>query len=55
MSERTVLLDTTSDADLPVALRALREKYFQQDAITMEKEEESDFWRFKRPRKYGNN
>ncbi|MFT5719457.1 MAG: hypothetical protein ACI9T7_003672 [Oleiphilaceae bacterium] len=55
MSERTVLLDTTSEADLPEVLGALREKYFQQDAITIEKEEESDFWRFNRPRKYGNN
>tara|TARA_R110002167_G_scaffold34733_7_gene111004 strand:+ start:223 stop:1275 length:1053 start_codon:yes stop_codon:yes gene_type:complete len=55
MSERTILLETTSTADLPAALRVLREKYFEEDAITIEKEEESDFWRFKRPRKYGIN
>jgi hypothetical protein len=55
MSERSTLIDSTSEADLPEALRALREKYFQQDAITIEKEEASDFWQFKRPRKYGNN
>jgi len=55
MSARTTLIETTSEADLPEALLVLREKYFQQDAITIQKEEESDFWRFKRPRKYGNN
>lgn len=55
MSERSVLMDTLSEADLPTALNALREKYFQQDAITIEKEEASEFWRFNRPRKYGNN
>ena len=55
MSERGVLLETTSESDLPDALVTLREKYFGQDAITIQKEEESDFWRFKRPRKYGNN
>jgi len=55
MSARTTLIETTSDADLPEALLVLREKYFQLDATTIQKEEESDFWRFKRPRKYGNN
>ena len=55
MSERSVLLETTSEADLPEALVVLREKYFEQDAVMIQKEEESDFWRFKRPRKYGNN
>ena len=55
MSERTALLETTSEADLPEALVVLREKYFQQDAVTIQKEEESEFWRFKRPRKFGNN
>ena len=55
MSEHTALLETTSEADLPEALVVLREKYFQQDAVTIQKEEESEFWRFKRPRKFGNN
>jgi len=55
MSERTALLETTSDADLPEAFLVLREKYFQKDAVMIQKEEDSDFWRFKRPRKFGNN
>jgi len=55
MSERTALLESTSEADLPEALAVLQEKYFKLDAITIQKEEESEFWRFKRPRKYGNN
>jgi len=55
MSARSTLIETTSEADLPEALNVLREKYFQQDAVTIQKEEESEFWRFKRPRKIGNN
>ena len=55
MSERSSLVEMTSEADLPNALKKLREKYFLEDAIVIQKEEASDFWRFKRPRKYGNN
>ena len=55
MNERSVLLETTSEADLPEAMKRLRDQYFGKDAVTIQKEEDSDFWRFKRPRKYGNN
>jgi len=55
MSERSELVASMSEAELPEALSSLREKYFKHEAYTIQKEEESDFWRFKRPRKYGKN
>jgi hypothetical protein len=37
-------------------LKALREKYFQDEANTIEREEENDnFFRFERPHIYGRN
>ena len=55
MTERNELVNTSSESELPEALVMLREKYFKYEAVTMQKEEESDFWRYKRPRVYGNN
>jgi len=55
MSERNELINTASESELPEALAMLREKHFKHEAITIKKEEDSDFWRYKRPRVYGNN
>ncbi len=55
MAEREKIVAITSEELLPDALAKLREKYFKHEAITIEREEASDFWRFKRPRVYGIN
>lgn len=55
MAERETLVATVSEEQLPKALDALREKYFKHEAITIAKEEASDFWRYKRRRVYGIN
>jgi len=55
MNERNQLIDTIGEDELASALDALREQYFKADASTIKKEEESDFLRFNRPRKYGKN
>ena len=55
MAERNELINSTSESELPIAMTELREKYFKHEAITIQKEEASDFWRYKRPRVYGNN
>jgi len=55
MDERNQLIETLNEDELASALDALREKYFKAEAITIKKEEETDFLRFNRPRKYGKN
>ena len=55
MNEREQLVNTSSESELSDVLVVLREKYFKREAITIQREEESDFWRYKRPRVYGNN
>jgi len=55
MAERNKLVNSSSESELPIAMTELREKYFKHEAITIQKEEASDFWRYKRPRVYGNN
>lgn len=55
MAERESVVANTNAADLPEALSTLREKYFKHEAITIQKEEDSDFWRYKRRRIYGRN
>ncbi|MBL4814718.1 MAG: hypothetical protein JKY74_04475 [Shewanella sp.] len=41
--------------ELQTALNSLREKYFEQDASTISKEEQNGFYRYTRPRIYGRN
>jgi hypothetical protein len=55
MTERNEVVNSSSESELTVAMAKLREKYFKHEAITIQKEEASDFWRYKRPRVYGNN
>ena len=55
MAERETLINTLSGHEHEEALVALREKYFKHEAITIQREEEMDFWRYKRPRIYGVN
>ena len=51
--------ESTSDGnqqqELHTALNSLREKYFEQDAPTISKEEQNGFYRYTRPRIYGRN
>jgi hypothetical protein len=55
MQARQTLLDTLSGESLETALSELRQKHFGIEAPTIEKEEQSDFFRFERRRIYGRN
>ncbi len=55
MKEREQLVERLDGEQLEEALQDLRKQYFKHEAATIQKEEEMDFWRFKRPRKFGNN
>ncbi len=55
MKEREKLLKKTGGDDREAKLSALRVKYFGNEAATVEKEEQSRFYRFSVPRIYGKN
>lgn len=55
MAQRESLSQTLEGEALQSALSDLRVEYFEHEAITIEREEADDFWRFKRPRIYGVN
>jgi hypothetical protein len=56
MQERNDLVDNFKGPEQKEKLKALREKYFQDEANTIEREEENDnFFRFERPHIYGRN
>lgn len=55
MQERDALTGQLQGPELDEQLTALREKYFHDEAKTIELEEKDDFFRFKRPRLYGRN
>jgi hypothetical protein len=56
MQERNDLVENVKGPELEVKLKVLREKYFQDEANTIEREEENDkFFRFERPHIYGRN
>ncbi len=55
MAKREELESSLSGSDLEAALADLREEHFKHEAITIQREEEANFWRYKRPRVYGVN
>jgi hypothetical protein len=55
MAEREQLLASVDEYSRSEALDELRQRYFGRDALTIQREEESDFWRYKRKRIYGVN
>ena len=56
MQERNDLAENFKGPEWEEKLKALREKYFQDEAKTIEREEENDnFFRFERPHIYGRN
>jgi hypothetical protein len=56
MEERKKVVEAFDGPEEKAQLKALREKYFQDEAQTIEFEEENDgFFRFERPRYYGRN
>ena len=56
MQERNDLVENFNGPQRKEQLKALREKYFQDEANTIEREEENDnFFRFERPHIYGRN
>lgn len=55
MEERRRLTATLDADDRQQALSDLRERYFGHEAPTIEREEESGFFRYERPRVYGRN
>ncbi len=55
MAERDAAAAQFQGQELEEKLKALREKYFQDEAQTIELEEKDDFFRFKRDRVYGRN
>ncbi|KZY56466.1 MULTISPECIES: hypothetical protein [unclassified Oleiphilus] len=55
MAERAELVASLDAEQLDESLAELRQKYFEHEAVTIQREEEMDFWRFNRPRKFGNN
>ncbi|WP_149027211.1 hypothetical protein [Shewanella psychrophila] len=54
-SEAESAADLNQQQALQTALNSLREKYFEQDATTLSKEEQNGFYRYTRPRIYGRN
>ncbi len=55
MQEREAIASQFEGAQQEEQLQALRAKYFQDEAKTIELEEKEDFFRFKRPHIYGRN
>jgi hypothetical protein len=55
MAERDALVGSHSGADLETRLDALRSRYFGAEAAVIAREEESGLFRFKRPRRWGQN
>ena len=55
MSARDQVVSLYSGSELDVKLNDLRIKHFKHEAETIDKEEQSDFYRYKRPRLYGSN
>ncbi len=55
MEERDAVASQLTGAELEEKLKDLRVKYFKDEANTIEREENEDFFRFKRPRIYGRN
>lgn len=55
MTERDAVVAESQGPEQEEKLNALREKYFQDEAGTIELEEKGDFYRFKRERVYGRN
>jgi hypothetical protein len=55
MTERDAVVAESQGPEQEEKLNALREKYFQDEAQTIELEEKDDFFRFKRERVYGRN
>lgn len=55
MSARDQLTQLYSGTELNNKLAELRAQYFKHEAPTIEKEEQSDFFRYTRPRLYGSN
>ncbi|HPC47388.1 MAG TPA: hypothetical protein PLW83_05040 [Deltaproteobacteria bacterium] len=55
MEDRDELTRTFQGEELERKLRELRERYFDDEALTIELEEKDGFFRFKRPRIYGRN
>lgn len=55
MAARDEVVRNTDESALADALDTLRQEYFKHEASTIKKEEEMDFWRYKRARKFGNN
>lgn len=55
MAEREAVVAGTQGQEQEDKLKALREKYFQDEAGTIELEEKDDFFRFKRERVHGRN
>lgn len=56
MQERNGIVENFKGAEQEEKLKDLREKYFQDEANTIEREEENDnFFRFERPHIYGRN
>ncbi|HOM27995.1 MAG TPA: hypothetical protein PLS81_00870 [Deltaproteobacteria bacterium] len=55
MEEREALESRYTGAELEERLKALRQEYFDDEATTIELEEQQGFFRFKRPRIYGRN
>ncbi|MFZ2631550.1 MAG: hypothetical protein WA081_15165 [Desulfosalsimonadaceae bacterium] len=55
MAERDAVAAESQGPEQEEKLKAIREKYFQDEAQTIELEEKDDFFRFKRERVYGRN
>jgi hypothetical protein len=55
MSARDQVVSLYNGSEQDAKLTDLREKYFKHEAATIEKEEKTDFYRYKRPRLYGSN
>jgi hypothetical protein len=55
MKERRALEQRYSGAELDQQIAALRERYFGDESLTIQREEDEDFFRYERPRLYGRN
>ncbi|MGP4843949.1 hypothetical protein ACTXGQ_07450 [Marinobacter sp. 1Y8] len=55
MEERNKLAQNLKGAELDQAVADLRQEYFEAEAQTIRKEEDSGFFRYERPRLYGRN
>lgn len=55
MAEREQLMVSADEYTRDAELEALRQRYFGPQAVTIQREEESNFWRYQRKRIYGVN